>query len=491
MNFLYELKYALMPEILLTILLTICCILCFLSKNQRTKLIHAVCSGGLLIVLLSLLMLPFKDSIVAVSASYISDAYSILFRILIVVGTFITLQFSKRYSELFGKSAGEFYTLILAAALGAMFLVGANDLILIFVALETLSISSFLLAGFSKSDKLSTEAALKYLVIGAASSAVLLYGFSFLYGITGQTNINQISEFLSKYQTNSVLILSFLLVTGGFCYKIAAVPFHTWSPDVYEGAPIPVAAFLSVVSKIAGFAVIIKILSIIYSNLPVWTTGIASIAVVTMTLGNFMAINQTNIKRLMAYSSIAHTGYILTGLVILTQNGTAGIIFYLITYLFMNFGAWSAIEIFINKTGKDSIKDLNGLIKSQPLLSIGLTLCLLSLAGIPFTAGFFGKFFLFSAIATANINNYFWLLLIALVNTVISVYYYLRIINAMILKPCEQEHVQDIIKPSLSLKAVFVSSVIITILLGFFASPVLSISKYSASKITFINSSKK
>lgn len=490
MNFIYELKYALMPEILLTILLTVCCILSFLYKEQRTSLIHSVCTGGLTVVLLSLLALPFKSTFTAVYQTYVSDAYSIIFRILIVIGTLITLQFSKRYSDLFGRSSGEFYTLILAAALGAMFLVGANDLILIVVALETLSISSFLLAGFTKSDKLSNEASLKYLVIGAASSAILLYGFSFLYGITGQTNISLIAEYLSKYNINPVLILSFLMVTGGFCYKIAAVPFHAWSPDVYEGAPIPVAAFLSVVSKIAGFAVIIKTLSMVYSNLPLWTAAIASIAVITMTVGNLLAVNQTNIKRLMAYSSIAHTGYILTGLVVLTQAGIAGIIFYLITYLFMNFGAWSAIEIFINKTGKDSIDDLNGLVKSQPLLAIGFTLCLLSLAGIPFTAGFFGKFFLFSAIAMANIQQYFWLLIIALINTVVSVYYYLRIISAMTLKPLEKECTEDVIIPSFSLRSVFVVSVIITILLGVFASPIYSISKESASKITFLTSKK-
>jgi NAD(P)H-quinone oxidoreductase subunit 2 len=486
MNFIYELRYALLPEILLTGLLIICCILSFLFKEQKTKLIHLISSGGLIIILLSLLILPFNEKNIAVYGSFVSDAYSILFRTLIIIGTLITLQFSKKYAANFGRSSGEFYTLILAAALGAMFLVGANDIILLFVALETLSISSFLLTGYTKSDKLSNEAALKYLVIGAASSAVLLYGFSFLYGITGQTNIADITGFLSKYNINTVLIVSFLLVMGGFCYKIAAVPFHTWTPDVYEGAPIPVTAFLSVVSKIAGFAVIIKTLSLIYSNLPVWSSSIAVIAVITMTVGNLMAINQTNIKRLMAYSSIAHTGYILTGLAILTHAGIAGIIFYLITYLFMNFGAWAAIEIFINKTGKDTVDSFDGLATKQPLLAFGFTICLLSLAGIPITAGFFGKFFLFQSIAMAGIQNYAWLLIIALINTVISVYYYLRIIAAMILKPSVAEYSEDIIKPSFSLNSVLAFTVLVTLLIGIFASPIYSISKYSASKINFI-----
>ncbi|MDD3012696.1 MAG: NADH-quinone oxidoreductase subunit N, partial [Candidatus Gastranaerophilales bacterium] len=332
---------------------------------------------------------------------------------------------------------------------------------------------------------LSNEAALKYLVIGAASSAVFLYGFSFIYGITGQTNVVSIAEYLSRYNVNLVLILSFLFVMGGFCYKIAAVPFHMWAPDIYEGAPVPVTAFLSVVSKIAGFAVIIRFLSQIFASLPIWSFSIAIIAIATMTIGNLVAVNQTNIRRLMAYSSIAQSGYILTGLAVSTKLGVASMIFYLIAYLFMNFGTWAAIEIFINKTGKDSIDAFDGLVTKKPLLAFGFTICLLSLAGIPFTAGFFGKFFLFQSIALAGIENYLWILIIALINTVIGVYYYLRIIAAMILKPAVSEFNEDIIKPSLSLNVVLAGTVAAVLLIGIFASPIYSLSKDSASKINF------
>lgn len=485
MNLLYDLRYALLPETLLTILLIVSCVFTFLFKFQKKNLVYGISSVGLVLVLLSFALLPFGSKFVAMYGSFVSDAYSILFRILIALGTLITLQFSKKYTESFGKNTGEFYVLILTAALGAMLLSGANDIIMLFIALETLSISSFMLVGYTKSDKLSNEAALKYLVIGAASSAVLLYGFSFVYGITGQTNLLTISEFLSRYNVNLVLIISFLLVIGGFCYKIAAVPFHTWTPDVYEGAPVPVTAFLSVVSKIAGFAVIIRLLSQIFANLPVWSFSIGIIAIATMTIGNLMAVNQTNIRRLMAYSSIAQSGYILTGLVISTKLGIASMIFYLITYLFMNFGTWAAIELFINKTGKDSVDAFDGLINRQPLLAIGFAVCLLSLAGIPITAGFFGKFFLFQSIALAGIGKYLWILIIALINTVISVYYYLRIISAMILKPVSSELKEDIIQPSKMLNVVLGVTVAAVLLIGVFASPIYSVSKYSASKINF------
>jgi len=485
MNLLYDLRYALLPETLLTILLIVCCVLSFIFKNQKQKLIYGVNTLGLVIVLLSFGFLSFNNKFVAMYGSFVSDAYSILFRILIVFGSLITLQFCKKYTESFGKSTGEFYALILSATLGAMLLAGANDMIMLFVALETLSISSFMLAGYTRSDKLSNEAALKYLVIGAASSAVFLYGFSFVYGITGQTNIVNIAEYLSRYNVNLVLILSFLLILGGFCYKIAAVPFHMWAPDIYEGAPVPVTAFLSVVSKIAGFAVIIRFLSQIFASLPVWSFSIGVIAIATMTIGNLIAVNQTNIRRLMAYSSIAQSGYILTGLAISTKLGVASMIFYLITYLFMNFGTWAAIEIFINKTGKDTIDAFDGLVTKKPLLAIGFTICLISLAGIPVTAGFFGKFFLFQSIALAGIQDYLWILIIALINTVISVYYYLKIVAAMILKHAVSEFNEDIIKPSLSLNAVLGITVAAVLLIGIFASPIYSLSKYSASKINF------
>jgi len=483
MNLLYDLRYALLPETLLTILILMCCVLTFLTAKKNY--IYKVSTAGLVFVLLSCALLPFNSESVAIYGSFVSDAYSILFRFLIVLGSFITLQFAQKYTESFEKSSGEFYVLILTATLGAMFLAGSNDMITLFIALETLSISSFLLTGYTKSDKLSNEASLKYLVIGAASSAVLLYGFSFIYGITGQTNLTAIAEYLSKYSVNLILIISFLLVMGGLCYKIAAVPFHTWTPDIYEGAPVPVTAFLAVVSKMAGFAVIIRVLSQLFASLPVWSFSISIIAIATMTIGNLMAINQTSVRRLMAYSSIAQSGYILTGLAISTTTGIASMIFYLITYLFMNFGTWAAIEIFINKTGKDSIDAFDGLATKQPFVAFGFTICLLSLAGIPITAGFFGKFFLFQSIALAGIQNYFWLLIIALVNTVIAIYYYLRVVAAMILKPAVSDSNKNIVKPSMSLNAVLGITVAAVLLIGIFSAPVYTLSKYSALKVHF------
>jgi NAD(P)H-quinone oxidoreductase subunit 2 len=480
MDLLTDIRYALLPEAIITLLIIICTILTFILPGKKQSAIYYISSIGAVVALILFSFIPFFDETKALWGSFTSNTFTIVFRVLILIGSLITLQLSKKYISGFGNSIGEFYVLILIATLGAMLLAGSNDLIMIFIAMETLSISSFALCGYTKLDKLSNEAALKYLVIGAASTAILLYGFSFIYGITGQTNLADISNYLITYGTNIVLIISFLLILGGFGYKLAAVPFHTWAPDVYQGSPIPVAAFLSVVSKIAGFAIIIRVLTLFINNIPIWSLSIAVIAILTMTLGNLTAINQTNIRRLMAYSSIAQAGYILIGLAIATYTGISSMIFYLIVYLFTNFGTWAAIEMHINHTGKDSIEAFNGLASKQPILAFGLTICLLSLAGIPFTAGFFGKFYLFQAVVFAG-SQYLWLLIIALLNTVVAVYYYLKIVKSMFLRSYVAQ--EAVITPSKSLNAVLGFTVIAVILLGFIASPLISLSELSASKI--------
>ena len=482
MDLLLDIRYALLPEAIISLLIIACTVLTFTLPNKKQNIIYIVSSLGALLALISFSYMPFFAEINALWNNFTSNTFTILFRILILIGTIITIQMSKKYVSGYGNSIGEFYTLILIAALGAMLLAGASDLIMLFVALETLSLSCFALSGYTKLDKLSNEAALKYLIIGAASSAVLLYGFSFIYGITGETNFVTISNYLSGYNANAVLIIGFLLVLGGLGYKLAAVPFHTWAPDVYQGAPIPVVAFLSVVSKIAGFAVIIRTLTIFLGIIPIWSLSIAVIAILTMTIGNLIAINQSNIKRLMAYSSIAQAGYILVGLAIATQAGISSMIFYLIAYLFTNFGTWTAIEMHINHTGKDSIEAFNGLAFKQPVLAAGLTICLLSLAGIPITAGFFAKFYLFQAVALAGFQ-YTWLLIIALINTAIAVYYYLKIVKAMFLRPTQELSQEPVISPSKTLNIVLGFTVTAVILIGVLASPFISLSELSAIKI--------
>lgn len=484
MNLIYDIAAALLPEMLLALLIIMCLILTFLFKEEEQNLVYVATITGLVFILISFVFIPYSQQITAFYDGFISNNFTILFRILILIGAILTVMLSKKYVCNFGCSIGEFYTLILIATLGGMLLVGANDLIMLFISIETLSISSFALCGYTKLDKLSNEAALKYLIIGAASTAIMLYGFSFLYGITGQTNINDIVNYLSNYNPSIALIISFIFILAGFGYKLSAVPFHTWAPDVYEGAPIPIAAFLSVISKIAAFAALIRFMTLIYADLSIFTLAVAIIAIITMTAGNLMAIGQKNIKRLMAYSSIAQAGYVLLGLVILTNEGIAGMIFYLITYLFMNLGTWTAIIIFAGQSGMDSIDDYNGLAHKNRYFALCLSICLLSLAGIPITAGFFAKFYLFKAIAFAGLK-FMPLLIIALINTVFALFYYLKIIRAMYVRPSGKFAKQnDAIKISVSLQSVLIVTVLASVLLGIFSGPVIELSKTASDSLT-------
>ena len=480
MNLLNDIRYALLPECILTVLIILSAIFVIFFRDKN-KIIHHISSIGAVIALISFAYIPIFGDNQALWESFASNSFTVLFRIMIITGAIATFQLGQRYIANKSEHTGEFYLLIQIATLGAMLLAGSNDLIMVFVALETLSISCFALTGLLKCDKSSNEASLKYLVVGAASSAILLYGFSFIYGFTGETQLDEIAKYINSNSLNIVLMAGFLFTVGGFSYKIAAVPFQVWAPDVYQGAPYSVAAFLSVVSKAAGFAVLIRVLSLFHNVIPAWELTLSIIAVLTMTIGNIAAIGQSNIKRFMAYSSIAQAGYILLGLAIATKAGIAGIIFYLIAYLLTNFGTWAAIGIHINNTGEDSIESFSGLAYRKPLLAGGLTICLLSLAGIPLTAGFISKFYLFQAVIMSGFNN-IWLLFAALINTIIAVYYYLRVIRAMFTINNQQEGVL-LMTQSSSIKAVLAFTGFMVIFIGIIASPFISLAELGARNI--------
>ncbi len=472
MELLNDIKIALLPESIMVLFILLTVILSFTAGKNQQGAIFYISLGGVVLALLSILFTGFSPEKEVLYNSFTSNYFTVVYRSIILAGTIFTLFLTKDYVEGFGKSRGEFYFLLLTASLGAMLLCGANDLIVVFVAMETLSISSFALCGYTKSDRLSNEAALKYLVFGAAASAAMLYGFSFIYGITASTNLREISGFLSTYEVNSVLIIAFLFILAGFGFKISAAPFQAWAPDVYEGAPIPVAAYLSVVSKTAGFAVLIRFMTVLFPSFTIFSIILATLAVITMTAGNLMALGQQNIRRLMAYSSIAHAGYILLGMAILTTDGITAMTFYLITYLFMNFGVWAAIETLAIAAGKDNIDDFSGLGKKYRYFSLGLVLCLLSLAGIPVTAGFFSKFYLFKAVAVAG-YEFMPVLLIALINTAIALFYYMRIIKVIYLKPANEIRHERAFNVAIPAKFVMALCVIGVLLLGVFASPVI------------------
>ena len=316
-----------------------------------------------------------------------------------LVAALMTVLMSVRYLEIEGASPGEYYFLILCATLGMMIMAGGIDLITSFIGLETMAVSFYILAGFIKPNQRSNEAAVKYFLLGAFSLGILLYGMSLMYGLSGSTNMRAMAAVFAGQERNMLLVLAVILVVSGMAFKIAAVPFHMWAPDVYEGAPTPVTAFLSVGSKAASFAMLLRIFMIALPSMNAdWRLLFEVLAIVTMTVGNIAALTQTNIKRMLAYSSIAHAGYLLIGVVAYTPRGIAAMLIYLLIYAFMQLGAFAVIIMMRRRDMiGDDLKDLSGLYLRHPFAAFAMLLFMLSLGGIPPTAGFMGKFWLFSA----------------------------------------------------------------------------------------------
>ncbi len=363
--------------------------------------------------------------------AFVADNFSIAFRGVIALSTLFSLLISWRYAKQSGSPIGEYAAILLAATLGAMLLCGSTDLISVFISLETLSVASYLLSGYLKRDARSSEAALKYLLVGSAAAAVFLYGASLLYGLSGSTSLESIGISIQNSPTPlAALALVFILATVAF--KIAAVPFHQWTPDVYEGSPTPVVAFLSVGSKAAGFALAVRLLVGCFSAFDIqWKLLFTVLAVLSMTLGNVVALAQTSMKRMLAYSSIGQAGFVMIGLVCGTEEGYAAMILYMAAYLFMNLGAFACIILFTLRTGSDRIIDYAGLYQKDPLITLGLSLCLLSLGGIPPMLGFFGKIYLFFA---GWADGQYLLVIIGLITSVVSIYYYISVIKMMVVK---------------------------------------------------------
>ncbi len=420
--------------------------------------------------------------------SFNGDNLSILFRAIIALSTALTILMSVRYGLETGSSLTEFIAIMMTATVGAMFLCGAQELVMIFISLEMLSISSYLMTGYMKRDSRSNEAALKYLLIGAASSAIFLYGVSLLYGLSGgETNLNAIAAAISNADEGQSLALAVALVfvIAGIAFKISAVPFHQWTPDVYEGSPTPVVAFLSVGSKAAGFALAMRLLLTAFGSLtPEWHLIFAVLAILSMVLGNVVALAQTSMKRMLAYSSIGQAGFMMIGLIAGTDAGYTSIIFYLLVYLFMNLGAFTCVILFSLRTGTDQISEYAGLYQKDPLLTLVLSICLLSLGGIPPLAGFFGKIYIFWAGWQAGLYG---LVLLGLITSVISIYYYIRVVKMMVVKePHEMSSSVQNYPPlrwDLSgmppLKVGLVLSLVATCLLGIFANPLLTVAENS------------
>ncbi len=400
-------------------------------------------------------------------SSFALDELSLYFKIIIVISSILTVLISFKYVDEKIRSVGEFYALICMATLGGMFISSANEMISLYLGIELLSISSYVLCCFNKDEVKSSESSLKYFVVGGLSSAFLLYGFSLLFGLTGTTEFPQLAGSIDKYtypQLNAIFVIGLVMTIAGLGYKIAAVPFHLWAPDVYEGAPTPVTAFLSIASKIAGFAAVSRFFQVFNTDMSSkMIILVAILSVLTMTIGNVLSVVQKNIKRLFAYSSIAQAGYLLMGFIPLLLNKTddyAGVLFYLTSYIFMNIGCFAAIIYFSKYTGSTDIDSFAGVAKKSPFVAFVFACCLISLAGLPPFGGFTGKFYLF--VGAVN-SGYTWLAFVGALNSVISLYYYVKIIKSMYFGNSTIEENFDIPNAALA-TAIFISLVGILVL---------------------------
>ncbi|MBO0777208.1 MAG: NADH-quinone oxidoreductase subunit N [Ktedonobacteraceae bacterium] len=430
--------FLLAPELSLTLLgLTVMMVSLFVKQRA---VIAGVALVGLIVPTAFTIALALTAPATPRTAFFgmlVVDQYALFFKVIFLLIAAIMILASYDYVGKYVKADGEFYSLLLLSTTGMMLMASTGELITIYISLELTSFPLYVMAGLIRGDKKSSEAAVKYVLLGAMSSAILLYGFALLYGLTGTTDLQGIARaFQQGFQGGNLMVLmADLLVIAGFGFKISAVPFHMWAPDIYEGSPTPATAFFSVGSKAAGFAALIRIFT--YSGLSRPEHGnliliLSIVAVLTMTLGNVVAAVQSNVKRMMAYSSIAQAGYILVGVIGSLDtgkpDGTSAALFFILVYVITNLGAFSGVIALANLTGGERFDDFKGLWKRAPLLSAGTAFCLLSLAGIPPAAGFFSKVVLFTA--SWGLGQQ-WLVIIALLNSIISLVYYGRLIKVM------------------------------------------------------------
>ncbi len=485
-----ESTYRFLPETTLTV--TFCvAILTGLVFRKQPKLVGYVAFLGILVSMI------FAFEQLGVSQSIFSgmisvDPFAVFFKLLIGFCALVIILFSSFSSEVQStvRRMSEYFSLLVTMTLGMFLMAGASNLLMMVLAMELTSLSSYVLAGYTKEALDSSEASLKYILYGALSSGVMLYGISILYGLTGATDFWGINKALSMGTANYIsLLIASIFIIVGFGYKISAVPFHFWTPDVYEGAPITITAFLSVASKAAGFSMMIRFFKVAFIDthmvgLPAgmwatlqgfeWNKLLAILSVLTMTLGNLVAVWQNNLKRLLAYSSIAHAGYMLMGVVILSDKGIAAVLIYFVVYLFMNLGAFLVVMMVANKTGSEDIDSYKGLGYRSPLIGVAMVIFFISLTGLPPTAGFIGKLYLFAALLDAR---WVWLAIVGAINSVISLYYYVRVLRNIFLRDPEGSSApMRFSKPQLALLLVLL---VPTILFGLYFAPIVDFANAS------------
>ena len=427
-----------LPEILLVALAALVMALDVVWPASRRRALGFIVAGGfgLIAVIALIFSRNAPDNPLVFGGMIRDDGVAFFFRMLFLFSGMIVALLSVDSPGVGSK--GEYYALVIGAVIGMNFMASAADLIMVYLSIETTSIALYLLAGFLRDNDKSAESGLKYFLFGAFTSTIMLYGFSLLYGFTGKTNLYDLSAALLAGSVPVLpVLMALLLVLAGFGFKVSMVPFHFWSPDVYEGAPTPITAFISVASKAAGFAVLVRVLLAVFPDVQgYWGPLLAVIAVFTMTIGNTLALAQRNIKRMLAYSSIAQAGYALIGLAALSPSGIAATIFYLLMYTVTNLITFGVIILASRVIGSDEIADYAGLSRRSPGLALAFLIGFLSLGGMPPFAGFFAKFFIFTAAIQSGL---IWLAVIGVLNSIVGLYYYLTVLKVVYLYRSERD----------------------------------------------------
>jgi len=471
------------PELLLTLVILFAIIYDLLIDSSESGKVGWVLVFGLVLVAIAIWFQDSSKVTTLFTDAVVLDPFSTFFKLLIILATIFVSVVSLYSNELRDYRKGEYFYLLGIITFGLFMMVSSIDLIMVYVSIEIVSIMSFVLAGYLKKNTRSNEAALKYVVYGAFSSGIMLFGLSYIYGLTGSTNFFQIQQILasSGSESNSAILMAVVMILAGFGYKVSAVPFHFWTPDVYEGSPTTITAYLSIAPKAGAFAMMIRFFNqvladggamsglgfISTTDLP-WASLISLLAVLTMTVGNVVAIQQDNIKRMLAYSSVAHAGYMLLAMPVMSGESIYAIMVYLVMYLFMNLGAFFVVITIKNKTNGETFNDYKGLGWEMPIVGITMTLFMVSLTGLPPTAGFIGKFYIFASLIQGG-GSFYWLVVIGGVNSVVSLYYYLRVVKVMYF---DGDRKDSLVSPPKVLTGMLLATAVPTMVLGIYWVPI-------------------
>jgi NADH-quinone oxidoreductase subunit N len=473
-----QMTLAIMPELVLVVLAGVLIVVSLIKNKKSYQVLGCITAGGIIVAIVSAFWfaMPKAEPILMWGGMLRLDSATFVFRMIFLFGAALTAIFSCTENTIHCRP--EFYMMLVFSTLGMSLMASSSDLIMLFLSIELASIPLYVMAGIKVKEERSVEAGLKYFLFGGMSSAMMVYGFSLIYGFSGSTQLYTITQGVIAQQVPLAgVVVAIVLVLAGFAFKISAAPFHFWAPDVYEGAPTSVTGFLSTVSKAAGFAALIRILMILFdtNSGSVWQALIAALAVASMFIGNLIAIPQKNIKRLLAYSSIAQAGYILVGLASHSNLGFSGAIYYLMAYLVTNLALFAIVGWVSQKTGSDNLAAFSGLSKRSPGLALAMLIGLLSLGGIPPFGGFFAKLLVFGA---AVESGWVWLAIVGVINSVIGLYYYLRVLKVMYVdEPSETTLLK--VKEPLWLIALIICLVLVVVL-GVVLTPWFGISNWAS-----------